>query len=168
MSSQNGADGATVVDTGLFRRVCGRFATGVTVITTTTPDGEPHGLTANSFSSVSLDPPLILVCIDNRNSTLGQFLAGSPFAVNILADTGEGLSRRFAAAVDDRFDGVPWSHGTTGAPVLANTLGHFECVLEKAVEAGDHVVLIGAVKDLRLADEGEPLVFFDSAYRALL
>ncbi len=172
MSSQNDTPASESVDGGLFRRVCGRFATGVTVVTTSDPDGHPHGLTVNSFCSVSLQPPLVLVSLDSKNSSLAWLLEGSPFAVNILSVSGEALSRRFSASVEDRFGGVEWTGGLTGAPVLSNTLGYFECVLEKSVEAGDHTILIAAVKNLRLADlesgQSEPLVYFDSSYRTLL
>ena len=171
MSSQKDSTASAPVDGSLFRRVCGRFATGVTVVTTSDSEGNPHGLTVNSFCSVSLEPPLVLVSIDSRNSSLGRFLEGTPFAINILAVSGEELSRRFSASVDDRFGGIAWTRGLTGAPLLPGALAYFECVLEKAVEAGDHTVLIAAVKNLRLADQdsgqNEPLVFFDSTYRAL-
>lgn len=170
MSSQKADAAFGAVDGGLFRRVCGRFATGITVVTTTTPDGLPHGLTVNSFSSVSLEPPLVLVSIDSRNLALPWLLNGNPFAINILAASGREISRRFSAPVDDRFEGISWVAGLTGAPILPDTLGHFECVLEKSVVAGDHTILIAEVKHLRLTEavgRGEPLVFFDSSYRLL-
>lgn len=171
MSSQKDTAASAPVDAGLFRRVCGRFATGVTVVTTSDRQGNPHGLTVNSFCSVSLEPPLVLVSIDSRNSSLGQLLEGTPFAVNILVASGEALSRRFSASLEDRFGGIAWTRGVTGAPLLPDTLGYFECVLEKAVEAGDHTIIIAAIKNLRLADldsgQNEPLIFFDGAYRAL-
>lgn len=171
MSSQNDDAAFGPVDRGLFRRVCGRFATGVTVVTTTRPDGLPHGLTVNSFSSVSLEPPLVLVSIDSRNSVLQDLLNGSPFAINILASSGREVSQRFSAPLDARFEGISWVRGVTGAPLLPDTLGHFECILQKAVVAGDHTVLIAEVKQLRLTEavssQGEPLVYFDSAYRLL-
>lgn len=112
----------------------------------------------------------MLVSIDSRNLALPWLLSGNPFAINILAATGREISRRFSAPVDDRFEGISWVPGLTGAPILPDTLGHFECVLEKSVVAGDHTILIAAVKHLRLTEavgQGEPLVFFDSSYRLL-
>jgi flavin reductase (DIM6/NTAB) family NADH-FMN oxidoreductase RutF len=166
MSSQKVSAAAEAVDADLFRRVCSRFATGVTVVTTTGSDGTPHGLTVNSFTSVSLTPPLVLVSIDSRNQVLERFPTGASLAINVLADDQEDLSRRFAASTDERFAGVGWEKGELGEPVLHGAIASFECLVDKAVEAGDHIILIAAVKNVRLA-EGEPLVFFDSSYRRL-
>lgn len=166
MSSQKGTGTTEPVDAGLFRRVCGRFATGVTVVTTTSPEGRPRGLTVNSFTSVSLDPPLVLVSIDAKNQVLPRFLDGTAFAINILSGEQQELSRRFSAALEDRFEGVAWNPGEWGAPILDGAIACFECHLQNAVAAGDHTVLIAAVKKLRLAG-GEPLVFYDSGYRLL-
>jgi flavin reductase (DIM6/NTAB) family NADH-FMN oxidoreductase RutF len=166
MSSQKASGAAEPVDAALFRRVCSRFATGVTVVTTIGPDGSPHGLTVNSFTSVSLTPPLVLVSLDTRNHLIERFPAGASLAINVLAEHQEELSRRFAATIDERFAGVGWERGELGEPVLHGAIASFECLVDKAVEAGDHIILIAAVKNVRLA-EGEPLVFFDSSYRRL-
>ncbi|MCU1328847.1 MAG: flavin reductase domain protein FMN-binding [Bryobacterales bacterium] len=166
MSSQKASGAAEPADAALFRRVCSRFATGVTVVTTRSADGNPHGLTVNSFTSVSLDPPLVLVSIDARNQVLERFAEGASLAINVLAEDQQEISTRFAATVDDRFGGVRWAPGLLGEPVLDGCIACFECLVDKAVEAGDHIIVIAVVKNMRLAD-GEPLVFFDSAYRRL-
>ena len=171
MSSQWGRNSAKPVeepvDPALFRRVCGRFATGITVVTTRTADGRPHGLTINSFSSVSLEPPLILVSISVLNPQLELFTVGKSFAVNVLSDQQEEISRRFSGLADERFDGVPWEAGLSGgAPLLAGALAWLECTVERGVEAGDHTILIGKVTAAH-ADYGHPLVFFGGSYRQL-
>jgi flavin reductase (DIM6/NTAB) family NADH-FMN oxidoreductase RutF len=166
MSSQKASGGPEPVDVDLFRRVCSRFATGVTIVTTSSPDDQPRGLTVNSFTSVSLDPPLVLVSIDTRNHIVSRFPEGAPFAINILSEDQEELSRRFAASLEDRFEGVSWRKGIGGEPIIDGAIACFECTVQRAVEAGDHTILIASVKNVRLAD-GEPLVFFDSDYRQL-
>ena len=108
MSSKAPADFGTGIGPDLYRRVCAQFATGITVITAPDENGHPHGMTVNSFTSVSLDPPLVLVSIDLRNAILGHFLTSAYFAVNILAEDQEELSRRFSSASENRFHGVDW------------------------------------------------------------
>lgn len=142
------------------------FATGVTIVTTLAPDGSPRGFTANSFTSVSLDPPLVLVCIDRRAQSYAAFTEGSGFAVNILAQDQRDLSQRFASKTKDKFAGVAWSRGTHGLPILDGALAWLECRHWRRVTAGDHVVLIGEVVDLGV-NSGEPLTFFGSAYGAV-
>jgi flavin reductase (DIM6/NTAB) family NADH-FMN oxidoreductase RutF len=154
------------IDTGLYRRTCARFATGVTVVTTLDSNGHPHGMTVNSFSSVSLDPPLVLVSIDLRNAILGHFISSSWFAINILAEHQEDLSRRFSSAAEDRFLDLDWHTGDSGTPLLEGVLAQLECSVVRTFEAGDHTVLIGEVRGARYA-EGKPLVFFNSAYHNL-
>ena len=164
--SSNGRGISTQVAQELYRRTCGRFATGITVVTALDEQGHPHGMTVNSFSSVSLDPPLVLVSIDLRNAILGHFLTSSYFAVNILAEEQEELSRRFASASENRFHGVDWRPSTSGAPLLAGALAYLECAVTKVMEIGDHSVLIGEVRHAEYK-EGRPLVFYDSTYRKL-
>jgi flavin reductase (DIM6/NTAB) family NADH-FMN oxidoreductase RutF len=156
----------TRLDPALYRRTCALFATGITVITTIEGSGHPHGMTVNSFSSVSLDPPLILVCIDLKNAILGHFLTSAWFAVNILAEDQEDVSRRFSSAAEKRFEGMEWSPGGSGVPLIPGALAHLECELTKTFEAGDHAVLIGEVRQASFR-EGNPLVYFGSSYRAL-
>jgi flavin reductase (DIM6/NTAB) family NADH-FMN oxidoreductase RutF len=148
----------------LYRRTCALFATGITVITTVDAGGRPHGMTVNSFSSVSLDPPLVLVCIDLRNAILGHFLTSASFAVNILGEHQEDISRRFSSASENRFHGMEWEPGKSGVPLLEGALAQMECAVTKTFEVGDHAVLVGEVREARYR-EGKPLVYFNSAYQ---
>jgi flavin reductase (DIM6/NTAB) family NADH-FMN oxidoreductase RutF len=150
----------------LYRRVCAQFCTGITVITALDENGHPHGMTVNSFTSVSLEPPLVLVSIDLRNAILGHFLTCPYFAVNVLAEDQEILSRRFSSTSENRFHGVEWSPAESGVPLLGGTLGNLECSVTKVLEIGDHAVLIGEVRHGQYR-AGRPLLFFDSAYRRL-
>jgi flavin reductase (DIM6/NTAB) family NADH-FMN oxidoreductase RutF len=154
------------IDAWNYRRTCAQFVTGITVVTTLDSDGHPHGMTVNSFSSVSLDPPLVLVSIDLKNAILGHFISSSWFAINILAEHQEDLSRRFSSASEDRFLGVSWHVGASGTPLLDGVLAQLECSVVRTFEAGDHTVLIGEVRRAGTS-EGKPLVFFDSAYHHL-
>src|SRR5579871_4479927 len=122
MSSKAAPDQLVPVDTRLFRRTCARFATGVTIVTVLDTLGHPHGMTVNSFSSVSLDPPLVLVSIDLKNAILGHFVSSSIFAISVLAEHQEDLSRRFSSASENRFLNLDWSRGVLGAPVLEGVL----------------------------------------------
>ncbi|MFN0168293.1 MAG: flavin reductase family protein [Bryobacteraceae bacterium] len=149
-----------------FRRACGRFATGVTVVTVCDPNRQPHGITVNSFTSVSLDPPLILICIDLRTSILDHFRESSVFAINILEASQQELSARFASSIDDRFQGVRWSLSDDGAPLLEDTMAGLECSVERVLVEGDHTIVIG--RALRVwSRDGDPLLFFASRYRTL-
>jgi flavin reductase (DIM6/NTAB) family NADH-FMN oxidoreductase RutF len=154
------------MDAWLYRRTCAQFATGITVVTVTDSDGRPHGMTVNSFASVSLEPPLVLVSIDLRNAILGHFISTRSFAINILAEGQEDLSLRFSSTAENRFKGTAWHPGTAGMPILEGVLAHLECAVVRVFEAGDHVILIGEV---RHADrtEGRPLLYFDSEYRRM-
>jgi flavin reductase (DIM6/NTAB) family NADH-FMN oxidoreductase RutF len=154
------------VDPALYRRTCARFATGITVVTVVDEFGRPHGMTVNSFSSVSLDPPLVLVSIDLSNAILGHFLSSSYFAINILAEHQEHLSRRFASVSENRFNDIGWHPGEFGVPLLDGVLAQLECSVTTTLEAGDHTVLIGEVR-LAGCTDGKPLVYFDSSYRTL-
>jgi flavin reductase (DIM6/NTAB) family NADH-FMN oxidoreductase RutF len=150
----------------LYRRVCAQFSTGITVITARDENGHPHGMTVNSFTSVSLDPPLVLVSIDLRNAILGHFLTSAYFAVNILAEDQQELSRRFSSASENRFHGVDWHPAESGVPLLEGALAYIECAVTQVMELGDHSVLIGEVRHAEYR-AGKPLIFFDSSYRAL-
>ena len=149
-----------------FFRVCGRFATGVTIATVLDPEGGPHGITVNSFTSVSYVPPLILICIGHKASVLAHFRTASHFGINVLRREQQALSELFARKTHDRFLGVPWYAGTTGAPLLYHVLATFECAVHKNIPAGDHDIVIGRVLHTR-AHGGDPLVYFASAYRQL-
>jgi flavin reductase (DIM6/NTAB) family NADH-FMN oxidoreductase RutF len=149
-----------------FRRVCGKYATGITIVTVLDSLGAPQGMTANSFTSVSLTPPLILVCIESRSSMLAHFHPATRFAMNVLGEQHKDLSTRFARTGLDRFDGVDWTPGQTGVPILSDMLATLECVVTQMVHAGDHVVVIGEALHASW-QEGRPLIYFDSGYRGL-
>ncbi len=150
----------------VFRRVCGRFATGVTVIAVLDAEGRPHGVTINSFASLSLDPPLVMVCLDLRSGVLRYFLESTHFIVNVLACDQEHHSRRFSMPSESRFQGVNWQRAECGAPLIEGALAHLECSTFRWFEAGDHAVLIGQVVRAGCR-EGEPLVFFGGSYASL-
>lgn len=133
----------------------------------TAPDGSPHGLTVSSFVSVSIRPPLILICIDHSCTILTHFYANPFFAVNVLSDSQRELSVNFATKTEGRFDGIQWFPGITGSPLLHDCLARFECRVERIVEAGDHAILVGAALDVK-AFPGEPLLYFNRSYRTLL
>ena len=149
-----------------FRRTLGCFATGVTVITALDSEGKPRGLTANAFSSLSLDPPQILVCIDHRADTFPVISQAKTFAVNVLAEHQREVSQRFAGKGEDKFEGVAYSAGDSGVPLLDGALAVIECRVEQAYEAGDHTIFIGEVQRVEHA-EGKPLLFFRGNYANL-
>ena len=151
------------VDKNDFRRVLGHFAAGVTIVTTRDADGTPYGLTATAFTSVSLEPPLVLVCVDKKSETYPYFGSGV-FAVNFLAVDQEGLSQRFAKSGGDKFAGVKFHSGITGAPLLAGALAHLECRIQHDYDGGDHTIYVGEV-EAATARDGEPLLYFCGAYR---
>lgn len=150
-----------------LRRALGRFATGVTVITTRAPDGAPLGFTANSFNSVSLDPPLILWALSRSSIRLGAYRGADAYAVNVLSAEQEDLARRFAGPVDDRFAAIDWSDGLGGAPVLAGALAVFECAHEAVYPAGDHELFIGRVERVTQAP-GRPLTYFGGGFGTVM
>jgi flavin reductase (DIM6/NTAB) family NADH-FMN oxidoreductase RutF len=154
-----------------FRRACGRFATGVTVATVLDAVGTPHGLTVSSFTSVSLDPPLILVCVQNRSAAAYLLKAANTFTVNILSDAQEDVSNHFTRPDRPRggdcFDGVPHRIGASGAAVLAGAAGHLDCRVHAMHEAGDHLIVIGAVIHLSVDAAAAPLVFHRGRYERL-
>jgi flavin reductase (DIM6/NTAB) family NADH-FMN oxidoreductase RutF len=166
MSSHGVPDRLAPLDPALYRRTCARFATGITVVTVVDENGHPHGMTVNSFSSVSMDPPLVLVSIDLRNAILGHFLSSPYFAINMLAEHQEHLSRRFSSPSENRFHGVEWRPGEFNVPLLEGVLAQLECSVARIFEAGDHTMLIGEVR-LASYTEGKPLVYFNSSYRNL-
>jgi flavin reductase (DIM6/NTAB) family NADH-FMN oxidoreductase RutF len=152
-----------VIDTSRFRKALGAFPTGVTVVTSIGPQGEPRGFTANSFTSVSLDPPLVLVCIAKSAAGCAVFTNTAHFAVNVLAEHQATVSSLFASKRPDKFARVVWSAGTTGSPLLAEVAVWFECTTHERVDAGDHIVLIGRV--VAFADSPtSPLGYCRGAY----
>lgn len=151
-----------------LRRVLGHFATGVTVVTTTTASGEPHGLTVNAFASLSLQPPQILVCLKRGNRSYPAFAEATHFGVNVLAEGQVGLSRLFASDRERKFEGVAHRPGErTGSPVLDGVHAWLECAVAERLEtAGTHVVVIGALLTYGLREE-RPLLFHRGGYYAL-
>jgi 3-hydroxy-9,10-secoandrosta-1,3,5(10)-triene-9,17-dione monooxygenase reductase component len=155
------------IDPALFRATLSQFATGVTVVTAMV-DGTPMGVAANAFTSVSLDPPLILVCAGKTSDTWPHIRRSGVFAVNVLAHDQETLCRVFATKGAPRFDAVDYTAGVSGVPLLAaNSLVSLECAIDNELEAGDHVVILGRVIALHSHRRGKPLVFFESAYTSI-
>src|SRR3954453_13052076 len=132
-------------DPRTLRDALGCFATGVTVVTCLTPDGTPAGLTVNSFTSVSLDPPLLLLCLPKPAASAEALIGAPHFAVNVLQTGQQPASIRFATRDEDRFGTPPWSCGEAGAPILKDSLGVFECERYAVYEGGDHHILVGRV-----------------------
>jgi flavin reductase (DIM6/NTAB) family NADH-FMN oxidoreductase RutF len=149
-----------------LRDAFGCFATGVTVVTTYDGEGSPLGLTANSFTSVSLDPPLLLYCVDGRSRRAPAFRAAQRFAVNVLHAGQEALSTRFARSAADAFRDVPWE-SWGGSPVLSDAMATFVCTGHAAHDGGDHQVIVGRVEQLRFDPAPDPLVYFQGRYRSV-
>ncbi|SIS99590.1 alpha/beta fold hydrolase [Paracoccus saliphilus] len=145
-TSATGGDDMNAIDPRALRNAFGTFMTGVTVVTTKDPEGKPVGFTANSFTSVSLDPPLVLVCLANSSRNRAVFAEASGFAVNVLSEGQKHISNTFARPVEDRFEDVTWRDAPFGAPILDDVSAWFDCSRHKLVEAGDHVILIGKVE----------------------
>jgi flavin reductase (DIM6/NTAB) family NADH-FMN oxidoreductase RutF len=141
------------VDQADLRKAFGSFMTGVTVVTTRNGHDQPLGFTANSFTSVSLSPPLVLICIDKSSENLDAFTGAENFAVNILADDQQEISNRFARNVEDRFHDIDWSLSIEGNPIITGAAAFFSCSMHKTVDAGDHVILIGEVQSFSNTDK---------------
>ncbi|MGH6955001.1 MAG: flavin reductase [Alphaproteobacteria bacterium] len=139
---------AKAIDVTELRKALGCFVTGVTIVTTIDGHGRPRGFTANSFTSVSLEPPLVLVCIAHSAGSLTAFSEAGHFAVNILAQVQREVSRAFASPRPDKFETVAWRPGRAGSPLIAGTVAWLECAARQRIEAGDHVIIIGEVVDL--------------------
>jgi len=150
-----------------FRDAMASFAAGVTIITTLDAQGTPQAATATSFSSVSMSPPLCLVCIDRRGRTHAPLLVHGCFAVNILRADQEWLSARFASSIPDRFADVAWQPGeSTGCPVLEGALASMECRIAEVHSGGDHDIFLGRPASVRVSG-GSPLVYWRGRYRDL-
>ncbi|MFC3745202.1 flavin reductase family protein [Paenibacillus sp. GCM10012306] len=152
-----------------WRSVMGKFATGVTVITTLDEAGQPIGMTANAFTSLSLEPSLLIICLDKGSSTLVSLLAARKFAVNFLADTQEDLSRCFARKSEtDKFAEIDYREGELGLPILGGCLASVECRLADTLDGGDHLILVGQGEFLYESEtQASPLLFYQGKYRAL-
>jgi flavin reductase (DIM6/NTAB) family NADH-FMN oxidoreductase RutF len=154
-------------DPRTLRDALGCFATGVTVVTCLTGNDTPAGLTVNSFTSVSLDPPLLLVCLAKVAASAAALTAASHFAVNVLQTGQQPASIRFATRDEDRFGTTPWACGEAGAPILKDSLGVFECRRHAVHDAGDHHILIGEVVKASFDASLDPLLYFRGRYRRL-
>ena len=154
-------------DQRTLRDALGSFATGVTVVTCVDEGGRPFGLTVNSFTSVSLDPPLLLVCIAKNARCSPALARARHFAVNVLQTGQRPASIRFSTRDEDRFGTTPWSIGETGAPLLMDSLAVFECEHHAAHDAGDHQILTGRVLRASFDPAMDPLLYFRGSYRRL-
>ncbi|MDR0776297.1 MAG: flavin reductase family protein [Azonexus sp.] len=157
----------TTIATRPLRNALGRFATGVAIVTALDPDERPIGLTVNSFSAVSLDPALVLWCLDNGSHSLEAFRRASHHAINILAADQVHLSNRFATWPIDRFVGLPWQPGAGGAPVFPDCCAVFEVANETAYVGGDHTIFVGRVERFAETPDLAPLLFHAGQYRQL-
>ena len=152
MAAESNTPDAPDFDPRDFRNALGQFATGVTIVTTRTSAGEPIGLTANSFSSVSLSPPLVLWSLSLRSPNLPNFLQATHFAINVLARDQIALSQRFSKPIPNKFEGIVCTDSANGMPLLTGTSAHFECRTEARHYSGDHVIFIGHVLHYSHAD----------------
>lgn len=150
-------------DPAAFRTVLGHFATGVVVVTAE-DDGEPVGMACNSFTSVSLEPPLVLFCAAKTSTTWPRIQRAGAWCANVLAEEDEELCRLFAQKGVDRFARVTHRPGATGAPVLDRALAFVDCRTEAEHDAGDHVIVVGRVVELGHQVEGRPLLFYRGGY----
>ena len=154
-----------MIDTSEFRRVLGHFTTGVSIVTTLRENRLPCGLTVNAFASVSLEPTLVMVCVEKASDSHGCIQATAAYAVNVLEETkGEALSRRFATwGVEDKFKGVAYYEAASGSPVLEAALAWVDCRVVDSISVGDHTIFIGEVLEAD-AREGRPLVYYRGGY----
>lgn len=162
------ACGTTLVKDGEAERLrlrgaLGRFATGVTIVTTQTEDGKKEGVTVNSFSALSLDPPLVVWSLRRAAASFDNFMRTEHFAVNVLGAAQASLSNHFATPVPDKFVDVSHRAGYGGCPVIDGTIASFECQTDRRIEAGDHVLIIGKVTRYECR-EGDPLIFSTGRY----
>ena len=162
---------ASTVDVSAFRKAMGSFPTGVTVVTVASGDGTMHGVTVNSFSSVSLDPMLVLVCLNQTSRALSLIERAGAFAINVLSAGQKDVSRWFAdrhrPAGPAMFDGVPLEPGATGCPVLADAAAAFDCRLRQLYSAGDHLIMLGEVVALVHRPQLQPLIFHAGTHKSL-
>jgi flavin reductase (DIM6/NTAB) family NADH-FMN oxidoreductase RutF len=149
-----------------FRRACGRFATGVAVASVVDSRGVPHGLTVSSFTSVSLDPPLVLICVGHAVTNINEFREAKYFGLSILDEEKRPVSDRFAKKGHDKFDSVEWHGGEMGVPLISGALATLECAVHQRFTSGDHDILVGEVIRTTVRD-GNPLIYYASAYRGL-
>ena len=156
------------VDPRALRDAFGCFATGITVITTADAEGTLYGVTANSFTSLSLDPPLCLFCLDYKAMSFEAFHDSSHFAVNVLGEDQEEISANFARSQPDKWNGVEYSTWETGSPILPGCLANLECDTHAIHEGGDHVIVVGLIREMAFREgDGRPLLYYKGRYSAL-
>jgi flavin reductase (DIM6/NTAB) family NADH-FMN oxidoreductase RutF len=146
-----------------FKHAMSHFASGVTIVTTE-HDGKPYGMTVSSFASLSLHPPLVLVCVEKSLKTHDAIASAGRFGVSILGDDQADLSNRFASRMEDKFAGIDIARGEIGVPLIVNALSSLECHLHAQLAGGDHTIFVGEVASIRTR-EGAPLLYFRAAYR---
>lgn len=156
----------TEEDTRALRNALGNFATGITVMTTLDTNGKPQGMTANSFSSVSLEPPLVSWCVGRESRLFNLFQSTHYFAVNILHRNQQSVSQLFSNSHDNKFEETPWHSGLNGLPLLDDCYCQLQCKIEHRYSAGDHVILIGRVLDFK-SQPMSPLIFHGGQYQVL-
>lgn len=161
MSKEQGTDSRTLRD------ALGCFGTGITVVTTLDEADNPVGLTANSFTSVSLDPELLLVCLSRTSLSTPHFVEAEAFAVNVLHLGQKDVAQTFATRGADRFAETPWESWSTGVPILTGSLANFECRKYAEHDGGDHIILVGHVIRVRYEKDYDPLLYYRGAYREL-
>jgi flavin reductase (DIM6/NTAB) family NADH-FMN oxidoreductase RutF len=166
MSSKTNGQRPARVDKAEFCRTCAKFPTGVTVLTVRDAEGGARGMTASSFTSVSLDPPLVLVCVDHKASVMAHLRRSRHVGINILREEQSEISIRFARRGEDRFQNIEWTEGHHSVPLIQGVLAWLECEIDQMVDAGDHAIVIAEVLRAEYRD-GRPLVYFGSAYHKL-
>jgi flavin reductase (DIM6/NTAB) family NADH-FMN oxidoreductase RutF len=166
MSSEGPEARKAGVSSEEFRHACGRFATGVAVASVVDERGAAHGLTVSSFTSVSLDPPLVLICLGHEVTMIEAFRRASYFGISILREDDRDVSRRFATKGLDKFDGIGWRRGQSGVPLISCALATLECETHQRIVSGDHDILVGRVVATHVED-GAPLIHYASRYRKL-
>lgn len=164
MSNATGGAGDDRFDSARFRQVMGHFGTGVTIIAAAEAE-TASGLSAQSFTSVSLEPPLVLFCAGKNSTSWPRIKATGAFCANILSEDQEALCRTFASSGGDKFAGVGWSPSpVTGSPILAGVLAWVDCTIENELDGGDHIIVVGCVRDLDVSEEGAPLLFYRGGF----
>lgn len=163
LDHRSNRNSAMQVDERTFRKALGCFASGVTVVTSCDADKRPVGVTVSAFSSVSLDPPLVLFCLDKRTSDIDSFRQGA-FAVNILQEDQRQVSIQCASRMDDKWQGIAYDTNAHGVPLIRDSLARLECIVHQVVDGGDHDIIIGRVEALDYQTGGQPLLYFRGAY----
>ena len=157
----------TPIDAATFRHALGRFPSGVTVVTVRDDDGRDFGMTVSAFASVSLDPPLVLVCIGDDATIAGAVAGAGHFAVSVLAENQEILAQRFSDSDADRFAGTELSRGETGLALLHGAVAYLECAIVARHRGGDHTIVVGEVLAASAVEDGRPLIYQRGEYRRM-